>query len=53
MSQLGGSDVPVPIAIEHSEKLLELLLRVGRLGREQLRRDEFDQAVVVGVGLVD
>jgi len=59
VSQLRRRDEAVPVAVEHSEQLPQLLIRVGRFGRKQLRRHqrdelgELDQAVVVGVRSLD
>jgi len=59
VSQLRRRDEAVPVAVEHPEKLPQLLVRVGRFRRKQLRRHQRDelgelhQAVVVGVRSLD
>ena len=59
VGQLGGGDEPIAVPVEHPEQLPELVLGVGRLGCKELGRDEggelreLDEAVVIGVGLVD
>lgn len=59
VGQLGGGDEAVAVSVEHPEELPQLLLRVRGLGREELgghqghELRELDEAVVVGVGLVD
>ncbi|RDX97804.1 hypothetical protein CR513_19377, partial [Mucuna pruriens] len=55
VSQLRRSDESVPVAVEHSEEVPELLIRVGRLRRQKLRRHqrhelgELHQSVVVRI----
>lgn len=59
VSQLRRGDEAVSVAVEHSEQLPQLLLRVGRFRRKQLRRHqrhelgELHQAVVVRVRSLD
>lgn len=59
MSELCGGDESIAIAIKHTEKLAELVLGVGRLGREEIRGDEgyelgeLHEAIGVGVRLLD
>lgn len=59
MGKLRGGDESIAIAIKHTEKLAELVLGVGRLGREEIGGDEghelgeLHEAIGVGVRLLD